>query len=115
VDTPLSFPFPQEMRLKKKGDFSLLQKNSKRKVGSFICLDAKEGKGCKLGISASKKYGSSVERNRFKRLVREAFRMLAPTMQKPLLLHIVPRQKAKNATMHHIRKEMLELINHEPV
>ena len=47
-----------------------------------------------LGITVSKRYGKAHSRNRFKRVVREAFRHLAPSLPHDLEIHVVPRGKA---------------------
>jgi ribonuclease P protein component len=82
-------------------------------VGKFLlidCLPHQNGPS-RLGISCSCKFGSSVERNRFKRMVREAFR----TAQLPtgVDLNIRPRSKAKGATLQQIRSEMLHLVQND--
>ena len=46
-----------------------------RRVGKFLCIDCRPADKATLGITASGQYGNSPERNRFKRLVREAFRL----------------------------------------
>lgn len=46
----------------------------------------------RLGIIVSKKFGSAVERNRFKRVVRAAMRALAPELQPGWDILVLPRQ-----------------------
>ena len=45
-----------------------------------------------LGLCVSKKHGKSVQRNRIKRLLREAFRRTAPDCTRPLAFVLIPRQ-----------------------
>jgi len=45
----------------------------------------------RLGITVSKKQGDSVKRNRFKRLVREAFRLFRPQDIGGIDLNVRPR------------------------
>jgi ribonuclease P protein component len=104
----LSCPFPKEFRLLSKTDFRAMKVGSKRLVGRALCIDYRPSKMTRLGITASSRYGSSCERNRFKRLVREAFR-LARNDLPCLELHIVPRQHAKQAKLCDIAAEFKQL------
>src|SRR5437660_1044190 len=69
-----SLNFTKNMRLRSRKEFQGVVKQGDRRVGRFLCIDCRPAKLLKLGISASSRYGSAPERNRFKRLVREAFR-----------------------------------------
>ncbi len=107
---PKKNSFTQDMRIKKSHEFQLF-KNAERHAGSYLCLNLKRSSTySKLGITASRKYGNAVERNRFKRMAREAFRHLSPDLKTPLLLHIIPRQKAKSAKMQDILLELYGLV-----
>ena len=101
--------FPKTARLLSKRDYHLMRSRSKRLVGKCLCIDYKSAPFSRLGITASGKYGSSCERNRFKRLAREAFRTLRATLP-PLDLHIVPRQLAKTAKVCDIAEELVQLL-----
>lgn len=71
------FSFPRERRLKRSGDIIAVFKKGKRKeTPYFSFLWRKNSLGYdRLAVVVNKKYGSSVERNRGKRLMREAFRL----------------------------------------
>jgi ribonuclease P protein component len=47
----------------------------------------------RLGLSVSKKVGPAVTRNRWKRLLREAFRLTRPQLPAGIDLVVVPRQE----------------------
>ncbi len=85
-------------------------KQGDRLVGRFFCIDRKKGPSLRFGISASKRYGNAPERNRFKRLIREAFRTSRHTLPQDIELNFVPRALAKNAKMGDIQKELLKLL-----
>lgn len=77
-------------------------------MGHFLCADYREAKQARLGITASRRFGNAPERNRFKRLVREAFRQnrsILPSLE----IHVIPRQMAKKAKLHHIAEELLSV------
>lgn len=105
-----SLKFPKTLRLRKRRDFLRVSKGGRRVVGKFICIDSRVGVSLKLGITASTKYGSSPERNRFKRLVREAFRIEQNRFPKDLEIHVIPRQRAKSASLADIQQELLRLL-----
>jgi ribonuclease P protein component len=49
----------------------------------------------RLGLSISRKFGNAVMRNRWKRLLREAFRLCRPQLPGGLDLVLIPRPAAK--------------------
>jgi len=68
--------FPRKYRIRARADFDRLYKN-----GTVAADDVLVVRGClnglphtRLGLSVSRKVGAAVVRNRWKRLIREAFR-----------------------------------------
>jgi ribonuclease P protein component len=75
-------------------DFERVSRSKQKKAGKFLFVAAAASSGSKrLGITVSKKYGKAHERNRFKRLVKEAFRILRPTLQKNFDVVVSPQLK----------------------
>ncbi len=101
--------FSKGIRLRKRGEFQSVAKKGKRLVGRYLCIDYHPAQKARLGISASVRYGSSPERNRFKRLVREAFRQTYSSLP-PFDLNIIPRQSAKQASCSNILDELIRLL-----
>ena len=98
-------------RLKKRVEFQRVRNQGDRLVGRFLCVDYKKSPSLKFGISASKRYGNSPERNRFKRLVREAFRASCNRLPQNLHCNVIPRSLAKKAKMADIQRELIQLLN----
>lgn len=74
----LDFALPKHFKLRKPAEFQLVYKNGKRFdqrfVSAFVLPNNLENH--RLGITASRKaVGNAVQRNRAKRLLREAFRL----------------------------------------
>jgi ribonuclease P protein component len=71
------FGFPREARLLTAGDFTLVYRHGTRfRVAPlrFCALRRRDGRP-RLGLSIGRKVGGAVVRNRWKRAVREAFRL----------------------------------------
>lgn len=76
--TLLNFRLPKENRLRKPKEFRRVYEGGKRFEGRFMTVFVRPSETTfqRLGITASKKaVGNAVQRNRAKRLLREAFRL----------------------------------------
>lgn len=89
-----------------------MNQGSRRFLGEWIVVDVRSNHSrvSKLGITVTRRYGESHERNRFKRIVREAFRLSYPQLPNGLDILIKPRSKAAHASMGDIRRELLEAV-----
>jgi ribonuclease P protein component len=89
------FLFPKTARLRKRGEFLALSGRSRQFYGTVVVIQWKknnEGK-LRLGITIPKKFGQAVYRNRFKRLVREAFRLTMVNMKCGIDCNAYPRKR----------------------
>lgn len=79
--------FPKSARLRSRSDFSRAKTSSQRVVTRhFVFLLSPQCPPlaqARLGVTASRKVGTAVVRNRAKRLVREAFRATSGTLWTP--------------------------------
>jgi ribonuclease P protein component len=68
--------FPAERRLRRRAEYRTVYDRGQRISGHHLVLFALEQKRGhpRLGITATRRVGSAVQRNRARRLVREAFR-----------------------------------------
>ena len=81
------------LRIKKQADFQRLFQKGKRAFSSSLTLLYVPAQTMRMGISVGKKHGKSVQRNRIKRLVREAFRLNQDKMQGTYSFIILPKVK----------------------
>ena len=82
-------------RVRKRADFDRIQRGGERvNTRRFVLILAlqPEGRACRLGVTASRKIGGAVVRNRAKRLVREAFRQTAALWQPGIDLVVIVRR-----------------------
>lgn len=100
------------LRLLKRRDFQRLNQGATRRVGKYILVDVCSNRlsHTRLGITITRKFGNSPERNRFKRIVREAFRLCRHQLPPSLDLVVRPRSLAESATMMNIMQDLLHLL-----
>ena len=79
------------LRIKKQADFQRLFQKGKRAFSPSLTLLYVPAPKMRMGISVGKKHGKSVQRNRIKRLVREAFRLNQDKMQGTYSFIILPK------------------------
>lgn len=108
----MSQSFPKLLRLRKRHEFQRMSQGCKRIVARYIIIDSRENRTnqTRLGITATRHYGPAHERNRFKRIVREAFRLSYQKLPQGLDLNIKPRSLAKSASMADIASDLVLLM-----
>jgi len=92
------FGLPRSRRLLHHGAFVRVQKTGLKIVtGNFLFLFHQNEIGVtRLGIAASRKLGNAVTRNRIRRMVHEAFRLLRPLADESIDLVAIPRRHIEN-------------------
>ena len=83
------------LRLKKQADFQKLFQKGKRAFSPSFTIIYRPSDRIRMGISVGKKHGKSVQRNRIKRLIREAFRKTQGEMQGTYSFVIIPKVSEK--------------------
>jgi ribonuclease P protein component len=96
-------------RITKRGDFARLRKNSRKWVSRhWILYYAANDLGSpRLAFSVSTKYGNAVSRNRYRRQIREAFRLRQVDLP-AVDLHFIARQKPANLAEKRYIEELHE-------
>ncbi|MBS0605224.1 MAG: ribonuclease P protein component [Verrucomicrobia bacterium] len=104
--------FPKSARILTSSHYKFLHRNSSRLFGEQISIDIRQGRSAspKLGLTVSKKFGKAHDRNRFKRVVREAFRELYTSLPDDLEMNISPRKSGANLSKHAILLELQALL-----
>ena len=81
------------VRLKKQADFQKLFNKGKRAFSASLTMLLIPFEKPRMGISIGKKHGKAVQRNRIKRLIREAYRAVLPEMKGTYSVVLVPKVK----------------------
>lgn len=93
------FAFTDKMRIRRAADFERIYADGRAAQDATTrTVVAPNGLGhARLGLSVGRRYGNAVQRNRFKRLVREAFRLNQARMPKGFDIIVIPRGTIKAA------------------
>ena len=102
------FSFPRAERLLNRKDFVNLNRLGKRRyTAHFVIIFRKNNLGItRLGITASKKTGNSVKRNRIKRLIREFYRLHKAFFPKGYDIIIATITSAKTLDYWSLKEEL---------
>ena len=103
--------FPSTARLKKRSDFKRVYEQGTKHAGryfSFYVLPT--GKPGRIGIVVSHRFGSAVERNRIKRLIREAYRKHRGSFF-GMDIVVIPRAEGKGKDALEIENALIAEMN----
>ena len=102
------FSFLKKERLLKREDFVNLNRLGKRqRTTHFTVIYRRNDLGInRLGITASKKIGNSVKRNRVKRLIREFFRLNKHHFPQGYDIVIIPYKGADGLNFSTLQEEL---------
>lgn len=91
------FDFPKDVRLLKSAEFDrVFSRRCSFADGLIVAyFEISDSQRPRLGLVVSRKCGNAVTRNRWKRALREAFRLAQNDLPRHLDLVIMPQRKAK--------------------
>ncbi|MDR1060766.1 MAG: ribonuclease P protein component [Clostridiales bacterium] len=110
------------LAIKKNHEFARIYKKGRYYVGRFLILYALKGGDApkagaaaqegfnSMGVTASKKVGKSVRRNRLKRLVKENYRAVEPALRRGLALVFVVRASEQLPSYADVGADMASLL-----
>jgi ribonuclease P protein component len=112
---------PRRRRLSRSAEFERVYRHGRSKANRFLVLYAfpreadSAGEGPRLGLSVARRVGGAVERNRVKRLLREAFWAEAPRLPAGSDYVVVARPDvgavAQRDGMDGVREVLAELVD----
>jgi ribonuclease P protein component len=100
------------MRLRTRQQYRRMVQKTFKFTGRWILADIRiaDAQFSRLGITVTRHYGLAHQRNRFKRLAREAFRLLYPQLNFTFDIVVRPRSHALKANLQDIQQEFLHFI-----
>ncbi len=98
------------MRLRTRKQYQRMARGSTKFFGRWIIIDANPSAigHSRLGITVTKRFGKAHERNQFKRLVREAFRLSVGQISMLMDIIVKPRSAAINASFRDVQDELIK-------
>lgn len=105
------FRLPKSRRLTGKAAFDALFASGARVHGQHLTVIARPAEGpTRLGIPCGKRYSkNAVVRNRFRRLVREAFRLRQADIPPGMQIAVLPKCRPAQADLQQFMRELPEL------
>ena len=98
-----------DCRLKKEKDFDSVFKKGKRLFSANLTLVYLPADCLKVGYAVGKKHGTSVKRNKIKRILRESFRSFQPKLRQNFFFVFIPKVSNEHS-LEIIQKEMEYLL-----
>lgn len=117
TSTPLTteyrrYAFPKAARLRVRREFLTIQKaGTRRQSRHFVVITSPAGQQRpRLGITASRRFGNAVIRNRMKRMLREFFRVRQARISPVRDILVIPKSAAKELSFAQIVKELEKIL-----
>jgi ribonuclease P protein component len=105
--------FPRSRRIKQGRDFTRIKSGGRRLVAGSLILNwfpMPADHLSRLGVVTSKRLGGAVVRNRYRRLMREAFRLHQTDLNRPVDLVLVARPSVVGKGFAEVEKDYLCIL-----
>ncbi len=106
------FRFPKSARLLRRAEYRRIYEEGGKFVGPLFAafyLRTESGSRARVGYTTPKGLGTSVERNRIKRRLREAVRLVLPSLEPGWEIVFNPRRAALDAEFSRLTSEVQRL------
>ncbi len=102
----------RKFRLTRSTDFKRVRRTGKSYAHPFVVLvvQANEAPRVRVGVTAGRSVGGAVQRNRAKRLLREAMRPLLPQLASGWDLILIARPALASSSLQEIRQALTSLL-----
>ncbi len=113
-DSQLRFLFPKSLKIRKKNEFKAFHSSKNRLKGSFLIIDYRFNESIsnpKLGIAIRSKIAKAHIRNKFKRQIREIFRLNQQKLNKNIEILVISKKISKDLKYQDLEKDFLNLIS----
>jgi ribonuclease P protein component len=106
----MSHTFSRHERVKRSEDFRRCIHEGGRAKGRYVIVYAAENAAgvTRLGAGSTKRLGNAVRRNRSKRLVREAFRLVKADLPHGVDLVVLPRLPWRDPTLNELKADLVD-------
>src|SRR3954467_6003803 len=103
---------PRERRIKQGRDFLRIKTEGKRIASGCLIANWSVAMGlqCRLGVITGRKIGNAVVRTRARRLLREAFRLHQPELNRPVDMVLVARPSIVGKVFREVERDLLEAL-----
>lgn len=110
-----SLRFGRDKKLRWTGEFARIKMEGRRLtngclIGNWVQQPGREGQPLRLGVVTAKNVGAAVQRNRARRLMREAFRLNQAKLKQPLSLVLVARPSIVGKGLAEVERDYLKLM-----
>ena len=102
----------QYLRIKKQADFQKIFAKGKKGFSPSVTVLYQPSAKTRMGISVGKRHGKSVQRNRIKRLLREAFRAVQGEMKGSYSVILIPKV-CEEYSFHTYKKHLQWIVKKE--